>query len=120
MKKSISNEIIADKNLIGYCGLYCAACRTFLAGKCPGCQKKTNATWCKVRECCISNGFLSCADCNLVGLNECKKYNSFIAKAFGLIFNSDRAACIERIKKTGYDDFAVEMALNKRQTFKRR
>jgi hypothetical protein len=56
----------------------------------------------------------------LVELSDCKKYNSFIAKAFGIIFNSDRSACIQRIKEINYEDFAIEMASNKRQTLRRR
>jgi hypothetical protein len=32
-------QIIADKNLVAYCGLYCGACNKYLDGKCPGCQK---------------------------------------------------------------------------------
>jgi hypothetical protein len=43
-----------------------------------------------------------------------------MSKAFGYIFNSDRSACFGRIKEIGYDDFAVEMANNKRQTIKRK
>jgi hypothetical protein len=50
---------------------------------------------------------------------KCKKYNNFISKAFGYIFNSDRSACINRIKEIGYDDFAIDMANSKRQTIKR-
>jgi hypothetical protein len=53
-------------------------------------------------------------------LMECKKYNNFISKAFGYIFNSDRSACINRIKEIGYDGFATEMAHCGRQTIKRK
>ena len=51
---------------------------------------------------------------------ECKKFNNFISKAFGFIFNSDRAACIARIKEIGSEGFAIEMANNRMQTIKRR
>jgi hypothetical protein len=37
-----------------------------------------------------------------------------------LTFNSDRSACIARIKETGYDEFAIEMAESRRQTIKRK
>jgi len=113
-------EIIADKSLIACCGLYCGACRSYLNEKCAGCRENTKLTWCKVRQCCIENKFLSCADCNLVEFKSCKKYHNFIAKLFGMIFNSDRAACIARIKAIGHEEFAGEMAANKRQTFRRR
>ncbi len=46
--------------------------------------------------------------------------NKFISKAFGFIFNSDRAACISRINEIGYEGFAIEMANNKMQTIKRK
>ena len=120
METTIPKEVIADKNLIAYCGLYCGACRSYLAGKCPGCRENVKASWCKVRQCGIDNKFQSCADCNLMSLAECKKYNNFIAKIFGLVFNSDRSACINRIREIGYDHFAAEMAADKKQTIKRK
>lgn len=113
-------EIIADTSLIAFCGLYCGACRSYISGKCPGCRENAKATWCKIRSCNLENGFKSCADCTLTGLKDCKKYNSFIGKAFGFIFNSDRAACIGQIKILGYGKFAVEMAQSKRQSIPRR
>ena len=119
MKSTIQKEIIADKNLIAYCGLYCGACGSYLKGNCPGCRENVKATWCKIRQCGIENNFQSCADCTSIELMDCKKYNNFISKAFGIIFNSNRPACIARIKENGYDGFAVEMAQNKRQTIKR-
>jgi hypothetical protein len=113
-------EIIADKNLIAYCGLYCGACRSFLTNKCPGCKDNIKASWCKIRDCCIENNFQSCADCGKIELMECKKYNTLISKIIGYVLNSDREACITRIKEFGYDDFAIEMTNNKRQTIKRK
>jgi len=120
MKVTNQKEIVADKSLIAFCGLYCGACRSYLKGKCPGCKDNVNATWCKVRQCCMENKFQSCADCTTIELMACKKYNNFISKAFGYIFNSDRSACINRIMEIGYADFADEMANNKRQTIKRK
>jgi hypothetical protein len=120
MKTVNQKEIVADKNLIAFCGLYCGACRSYLSGKCPGCTENVKATWCGVRQCCLENQFQSCADCRSVELMSCKKYNNFISKAFGFIFNSDRSACIARIKETGYDEFAIEMAESRRQTIKRK
>jgi hypothetical protein len=119
MKTTIQKEIVADENLIAYCGLYCGACKSYLAGKCPGCKDNVKAGWCKVRQCCMEHGYKSCADCETIELMECKKYNNFISKAIGLILNSNRSACIRRIKETGYVEFANEMAVRKMQTIKR-
>jgi len=113
-------EIIADKNLVAFCGLYCGACKSYLSGKCPGCKDNIKASWCKVRQCNLENKFQSCADCTTVELMSCQKYNNFISKVFGFIFNSDRQACIKRIKEIDYSRFALEMADSKRQTIKRR
>jgi len=118
--KTTQKEIIADKNLIAYCGLYCGACRAYLSGKCPGCKENAKATWCKVRTCCMDNDLQACSACSTVELKDCRKFNNFISKAIGLILNSDRAACINRIKEIGYDEFAAEMAQNKRQTIRRK
>lgn len=119
MKTIYAKEIIADKSLVAFCGLYCGACRSYVSGKCPGCKENVKATWCKVRTCGIENNFQSCADCSTITLKDCKKYNSFISKAFGFIFNSDRAACIDQIKELGYNGFAMEMAGSKKHTIAR-
>ncbi len=42
-------------------------------------------------------------------LPECRKFNSFVGKVFGVIFRSDRRGCIERIREVGPDAFAAEM-----------
>ncbi len=68
----------------------------------------------------MENKLPGCADCMTIELMECKKYNNFISKVFGYIFNSDRSACINRIKEIGYEDFAIEMTNSKRQTIKRK
>ena len=113
-------EVIADKNLIAACGLYCGACRSFLTDKCPGCKDNIKATWCKIRLCCQENNYQSCSDCNKIEIKNCKKYNTLISKIVGYVLNSDRMACIDRIKEIGYDDFAIEMTKNRSQTIKRK
>ena len=113
-------EIIADKNLIAYCGLYCGACKSYLKEKCPGCRENEKATWCKTRQCCIENNYSSCADCTSLSPMDCKKYNTFISKVIGFFFNSDRNACLNKIKEIGYDEFANEMTNTKKQTIKRK
>jgi hypothetical protein len=113
-------SIIPNPDLIGYCGLYCGACRKYLNEKCPGCRKNETATWCKVRTCGIAHQYASCADCmEIAEVMDCKKFNNFISKIFGFLFGSDRNACIQLIKKEGYDAFARRMAENKTQTIKK-
>jgi hypothetical protein len=120
MKTNVIKEIIPNPGLISFCGLYCGACRSYLNGKCPGCRENVKAAWCKVRTCCLEGDLQSCADCKTTGLMECRKYNNFISKIFGILFNSDRPACIARIKEIGYEDFAAEMAASKIQTIRKR
>lgn len=120
MKTTQLKEIAADTNLIAFCGLYCGACRSYLKGTCPGCRENVKATWCKVRQCGMENNYQSCVDCTTIELMECKKFNNFISKAFGFVFNSDRAACIGKIKEMGYEKFSIDMAQNRRQTIKRK
>lgn len=96
---------------IAACGLYCGACPKFAKGSCPGCHPNQKATWCKVRRCCIDQGWQSCADCTLMPLADCKKFNNFIGKVFGLIFRSDRTGCVARIREVGCEAFAAEMKL---------
>lgn len=112
-------EIKSDKELIAYCGLYCGACKKYLSEKCPGCKKNEKASWCKPRKCCAENNYSSCADCTKMAIDDCKEFNSFIAKMFSIIFRSNRKACISKIKDIGYDSFANEMATNKIVTIKR-
>ncbi len=112
--------IVADSNMVAYCGLYCGACKSYLKDKCPGCHKNSKATWCKVRSCCIENGFLSCADCKkFEDPNSCKNFNNVFSKAIGFFLRSDRRACIYQIKRIGIDGHAQNMASNMRQTIKR-
>lgn len=104
---------------IAACGLYCGACRKFRQGKCPGCRDNAKANWCKIRQCCTAHHYSSCADCTLIPLEACKKFNNPIAKIFALVFRSDRPACIRRIREIGYDRHASEMNLSGRQTIRK-
>lgn len=113
--------ITADPNAISYCGLYCGACKRYLSEACPGCHDNKKASWCKVRSCNISNRYASCADCTkFTDVSECKDFNNFIAKIFGLIFRTDRKAGIEYIRKNGLDAFARMMAENGLQGIRKR
>ncbi|HEX2970498.1 MAG TPA: DUF3795 domain-containing protein [Bacteroidales bacterium] len=120
MKTNQLKEVPVNRNMIAYCGIYCGACKSYLKGKCPGCRENEKMSWCDVRKCNIENNFNTCADCTLQPLRECKKYNTFISKVIGIILNSDRTACIERIRAIGPDGFAAEMAEKKLQTIKRK
>ncbi|MGA2061582.1 MAG: DUF3795 domain-containing protein [Thermoguttaceae bacterium] len=113
-------EIVADPKLVACCGLYCGACRAYLGGRCPGCRENHKASWCKVRVCCISNQFASCAECKeFQNPQDCRMFNNWISKLFGLIFRSDRAACVRQIRQIGLEAHAADMAGKKRQTIKR-
>jgi hypothetical protein len=113
-------EIIADRNLVARCGLYCGACGAYLRGRCPGCRENNKATWCKVRTCCSDNQYASCADCKEhKDPQQCRWYNNWIARIFGFVFRSNRAACIGQIRLIGLDGHAAEMARAKRQSIKR-
>lgn len=113
-------EITANPELVAYCGLYCGACKRYLKGKCPGCHDNIKASWCKIRQCCIENGYSSCALCHdYSDPQECAKFNNFISKIFGLLFRSDRRACIMQIKTLGLKGHADDMASSKRHTIKK-
>jgi len=114
-------QVTADKELIAYCGLYCGSCKLYKNNKCKGCQKNIKAGWCKVRMCCIENGFTSCSDCNdYPDPMKCKYFNNFMSKIFGFLFKSNRKACIEMIRSKGREEFARMMAESGLHSIKRR
>lgn len=113
-------DIAINADLVARCGLYCGACKAFLKGKCPGCRENAKATWCKVRACCIDKAIATCADCSeFVDPRTCGKFNNVIAKLFGLVFRSDRAACIEQIRLLGIEGHARLMAEAGRHSIRR-
>lgn len=111
-------SIEADKQLIAACGLYCGACRRYLAQKCSGCHLNDKASWCKIRTCVYRRGLRSCAGCGK-DVTECNTYSNLIGKIFAFLFKSDRPACIRYIKEHGEQAFAEEMAKDKCQTIKK-
>jgi hypothetical protein len=114
-------EILLNKSLVAHCGLYCAACGSYLKGKCPGCHENSKAGWCKVRACCIEHHYTSCADCTeFSDPNDCSKFNNFMSKMMGLILNSNRQACILKIRELGLDGYAAFMTERKLQRLPRR
>lgn len=113
-------DIVADPSLVAYCGLYCGACKRYLNGKCPGCHENQKATWCKLRSCCMENGYASCADCKeFEDPMACRKFNNFMSKIFGFIFRSDRNACIRQIREVGVQGHADLMSALGAQSIKR-
>jgi hypothetical protein len=113
-------EVVSDPGLVAYCGLYCGACRAHLAGRCPGCHQNEKATWCKIRTCCQENGYTTCADClEHQDPNQCRRFNNLIAKIFGLVFRSDRAACVSQIRALGVQGHADQMAAARQHTIRR-
>ena len=99
---------------------YCGACGAYLKGRCPGCHANVKATWCKVRTCCIEEQYATCADCTQhADPKSCRKFNNPIAKLFGLIFSSDRRACILQIRAIGLQEHAEQMAAAQLHSIKR-
>jgi hypothetical protein len=117
----MEKQIINDSKMVAYCGLYCGACGRYKKGSCPGCAENAKATWCKIRSCCMGHNYKSCADCTqFTNAMDCKKFNNFVSKIFGMVFRSDRVACINMIKEKGYENFAAYMAENKLQSISRK
>jgi Protein of unknown function (DUF3795) len=113
-------DINVNAGLVANCGLYCGACKSFLDEKCKGCHENSKATWCKVRSCCMEKQITSCAECaEFADPRACGKFNNFMSKLFGLVFKSDRAACIAQIKRLGLEGHAKAMAEKGSQTIKR-
>lgn len=116
----MKNEIVADKDLVAYCGLYCGACRQYLRGKCPGCEKNEKATWCSIRKCNSEHSRTSCAECaEFPDVNACRKFNNPLSKLFAFIFRSNRKAGVDRIRAVGREQFAIELAELKRHSLPR-
>ena len=112
--------IVADPNLVAYCGLYCGSCRAYLSERCPGCHANEKAKWCKIRTCCIAFKYATCASCaQFADPQRCKKFNTIVSKFFALVFRSDRRACIEQVRRIGLQGHAADMANQKRQTIRR-
>jgi hypothetical protein len=114
-------EITANKDLVARCGLYCGACGAYLKGRCPGCHENAKATWCKVRACCGEHGYATCADCKeFTNPNDCGKFNNVISKVIGVVFGSNRQACVLKIRELGADGYATFMTERRRQSLPRR
>lgn len=63
---------------------------------------------------------MSCAECiDFPDPRACSKFNNIMSKLFGLVFRSDRAACIAQVRQLGIEGHAKAMAEMKTQTIKR-
>jgi hypothetical protein len=51
---------------------------------------------------------------------SCKKFNNFMSKFFGLVFGSDRAACIQQIRENGIAQHAQIMEMKGVPSIKRK
>jgi len=68
----------------------------------------------------MENGYASCAECKATPEpRDCRKYNNLIARLFGLIFRSDRRACILQIRDKGLEGHAQAMAARQRPSLPR-
>jgi hypothetical protein len=113
-------QINPDPTLVAYCGLFCGACGSYLKERCVGCSGNDKASWCQIRLCCKGKNIFSCAECaEFPDAMDCKKFNNFMSKIFGLLFKSDRGACIRQIKALGREGHAKKMAELKAQTIKK-
>ena len=115
-----------NKNLVSRCGFNCEACSIFVKGKCKGCKGNTpdcavgyNA--CKVRPCCIKNGYSTCAECTkFKSAKDCKDYNPFMIRFGEFISQTCRWKGIEMIKEKGENGFLDFMREKNWVTMKRR
>ena len=116
--------ITSNEYLISHCGFYCAACPTFLSGKCEGCRGispkcAVGVKKCQVKQCCVENGFFTCADCTIfASTKDCKKYNPLSIRLGEWISSTSRRKAIERIREKGRTDFLAYMVDKKWVTVK--
>jgi len=113
--------IAIDPQLVSACGLYCAACRSYRKGKCPGCHANAKASWCKVRSCNLERGTRTCAECaEHPEPMDCRKFDNPIASVIGFLFNSDRAAGIRLVRERGRGEYARILTESGRMAIPRR
>lgn len=104
-----------DINLISYCGLYCGACPKYVKNQCFGCKGDNSQCAigykaCKVRPCCIENGYSSCAECEKYdSVKECQIYNPILVRFGQFITRTSRRKGIEMIKEKSVESFITYM-----------
>ena len=114
-------EITVDPELVAYCGLYCGACGSYRKGQCPGCHENTKAGWCAIKPCSIEHEYATCADCEeFTDPNSCRKFNNLFGRIVGFVLNSNRQACVYKIRELGLEEYAAYMAGRERVSVPRR
>lgn len=113
-----------NQNLVSYCGFYCGACPSYIKGKCKGCKGDSpdcgvGYQACKVKPCCVQNGYLTCAQCKK-HVKDCKDYNPLSIRFGEFISQTSRNKGIEMIKEKGLKEFMEFMISKKWVTMKRR
>lgn len=93
---------------IGCCGSVCGTCKVKKENKCIGCkngyknnERVLSKAKCKIKICCISNDYETCADCKQ--LNNCILLKEFYGKS-GYKYKKYEEA-IKYILKNGYKSF---------------
>ena len=117
MEENIANQTDSSTQigLVSYCGFYCGACPKYTKGDCQGCKGESpkcavGFKACKVRPCCIENGFSTCADCNkFSSVKDCKIYNPLMIRFGQFITRTNRRKGIEMIQEKGESEFAKYM-----------
>ena len=110
-----TEQIESNENLISHCGFYCAACPTYLSGKCEGCRGASpkcavGVKNCEVKQCCVENEFFTCANCTKFSTtNDCKIYNPLSIRFGEWISSTSRGKAIEMIKEKGQVEFLACM-----------
>jgi hypothetical protein len=110
-----TEQIVSSEILISYCGFYCGACPTCLSGKCEGCRGNSpkcavGMKNCQVKQCCVENGFFTCADCTkFVTTRDCKKCNPLFIRFGEWVSSTSRRKGIEMILKKGKSEFLAYM-----------
>lgn len=97
-----------SKEEIGCCGAYCRTCQALKDTACRGCklgyknsERDMAKAKCKIKICCMNNGFVSCADCSKY--NTCETIQNLHNKN-GYKYRKYRQAIIF-IRDNGYEQF---------------
>lgn len=97
---------------IGCCGAYCGTCQVLKENVCKSCKlgyengnRDISKAKCKIKVCCITKGFNSCADCS--HYCDCSIIQGFYKKS-GYKYKKYKEAT-EFIRANGYDKF-IEIA----------
>lgn len=110
--------IAPDNKNIAACGLYCGACRKFLAEKCSGCKPNKKQLGVKSAHVAKKTSLILVLNAPMMSGNaSCFPIDK---QSICILFNSDRSACISYIKEQGEQAFAEEMTKRKCQTIRRK